>query len=97
VFIPSGGRKWVGEASYVMEAAIANRVHLRLGHPNLQRIGSAAESDQSVLDAQAFGDSETASGELAGYGILQLVVQLPIVFLLCWLFSLSIPFVPRTQ
>jgi short-chain fatty acids transporter len=32
--------------------------------------------------------------DLAGYGILQLAVQLPIVFLLCWLFSLSIPFVP---
>jgi hypothetical protein len=26
--------------------------------------------------------------------MLQLVVQLPIVFLLCWLFFLSIPFVP---
>ena len=50
------------EASYVTGAAIANRVHFRLGHPNLQRIGSAAESDQSVLDAPAFGDSETASG-----------------------------------
>ncbi len=32
--------------------------------------------------------------DLAGYGMLQLVVQLPIVFLLCWLFSRSIPFVP---
>ena len=32
--------------------------------------------------------------DLAGYGMPQLVVQLPIVFLLCWLFSLSIPFVP---
>ena len=61
VFIPSGGRKWVGEASYVMEAAIANRVHLRLGHPNLQPTGSTAESGQSVLECSPFGDSETAS------------------------------------
>jgi len=32
--------------------------------------------------------------DLVGYGMLQLVVLLPIVFLLCWLFSLSIPFIP---
>jgi hypothetical protein len=32
--------------------------------------------------------------DLAVYGMPQLVVQLPIVFLLCWLFSLSIPYVP---
>ena len=35
--------------------------------------------------------------DLAGYGILQVVVLLPIVFLLCWLFSLSIPFVPPVK
>lgn len=28
IFIPSGGSKWVVEAPYVMQAAIANRVHL---------------------------------------------------------------------
>jgi len=35
--------------------------------------------------------------DLGGYGMLQLVVQPPIVFLLCWLFSLSIPFVPAMK
>jgi short-chain fatty acids transporter len=49
VFIPSGGSKWVVEAPYVMQAAIANGVHPWLGYPDLQRIGGPAESDQSAL------------------------------------------------
>jgi len=48
---------------------------------------------QTQRDAPASGDSEVAR-DLAGYGMLQLVVQLPIVLLLCRLFSLSIPFAP---
>jgi len=43
------------------------------------------------------GSLKPQARDLAGYGMLQLVVQLPIVFLLCWLFSLSIPFVPAMK
>jgi short-chain fatty acids transporter len=32
--------------------------------------------------------------DLVGYTILQLGTQVPIVFLLCWLFAQFIPFVP---
>ena len=64
-----------------MEAAIANRMHLRLGHPNLQPIGSTAESGQSVLDAPLLGILKPRARDLAGYGLLQLVVQLSIVVL----------------
>lgn len=35
--------------------------------------------------------------DLAGYEMLQLLVLVPVVFFLCWLFSQTIPFVPPVQ
>jgi short-chain fatty acids transporter len=32
--------------------------------------------------------------DLVGYGLLQLIVQAPIVFFLCWFFARQLPFVP---
>ena len=32
--------------------------------------------------------------DLVGYGLLQLLVQAPIVFFLCWFFARHLPFVP---
>jgi short-chain fatty acids transporter len=94
VFIPSGGSKWVVEVSYVMEAAIANRVHLDW----VIQIYSASEALPNLVNLfwmlPLLGILKLRARDLAGYGMLQLVVQLAIVFLLCWLFSLSIPFVP---
>ena len=94
VFIPSGGSKWVVEAPYVMQAAIANRVHLGW----VIQIYNASEALPNLINPfwmlPLLGILKLRARDLAGYGMLQLVVQLPIVFLLCWLFSLSIPFVP---
>ena len=94
VFIPSGGSKWVVEAPYVMQAAIANRVHLGW----VIQIYNASEALPNLINPfwmlPLLGILKLRARDLAGYGMLQLVVQLPVVFLLCWLFSLSIPFVP---
>jgi short subunit fatty acids transporter len=35
--------------------------------------------------------------DLAGYSVLQLVFHIPLVFLLCWYFSLVLPFVPPVK
>jgi len=32
--------------------------------------------------------------DLVGYGVLQLIAHIPIVFFLCWLFAKWIPYVP---
>src|SRR4029077_17865644 len=41
----------------------------RLGGPGLQRFGGAAQTDQSVVDAADFGDSESACARSGGlYG-----------------------------
>jgi short-chain fatty acids transporter len=94
VFIPSGGSKWVVEAPYVMQAAIANRVHLGW----VIQIYNASEALPNLINPfwmlPLLGILKLRARDLAGYGMLQLVVQLPIMLLLCWLFSLSIPFVP---
>ena len=37
LFVPSGGSKWVIEAPYVLQAAMAHQVHLGLGGADLQR------------------------------------------------------------
>jgi hypothetical protein len=51
LFIPSGGRKWIIEARYVMQAANTLHVHLWLGRPDFPGGRSVAQSRQSVLDA----------------------------------------------
>ena len=35
--------------------------------------------------------------DIVGYGALQLLVHLPIVFFLCWYFARTIPFIPRSS
>jgi len=94
VFIPSGGSKWVVEAPYVMQSAIANRVHLGW----VIQTYNASEALPNLINPfwmlPLLGILKLRARDLAGYGMLQLAVQLPVVFLLCWLFSLSMPFIP---
>jgi short-chain fatty acids transporter len=94
VFIPSGGSKWVVEAPYVMQAAISNRVHLGW----VIQTYNASEALPNLINPfwmlPLLAILKLRARDLVGYGMLQLVVLLPIVFLLCWLFSLSIPFIP---
>jgi short-chain fatty acids transporter len=32
--------------------------------------------------------------DIVGYGVLQLMVHIPVVFFLCWLFARYIPYLP---
>ncbi len=97
IFIPSGGSKWVIEAPYVLEAAITNRVHLGW----VVQIYNASEALPNLINPfwmiPLLGILKLRARDLVGYGMLQLMVQLPVVFFLCWLFSLSIPFVPPVK
>ena len=94
IFIPSGGSKWIVEAPYVMQAAIANQVHLGW----VVQIYNASEALPNLVNPfwmlPLLGILKLKARDLAGYGILQLMIQLPVVFFLCWLFGRMIPFVP---
>jgi short-chain fatty acids transporter len=35
--------------------------------------------------------------DIVGFGVLQLMFHIPIVFFLCWLFAQYIPFVPPVK
>lgn len=97
IFIPSGGSKWVIEAPYVMQAAITHRVHLGW----VVQVYNASEALPNLINPfwmiPLLGILKLRARDLVGYGMLQLMVQLPVVFFLCWLFSLSIPFVPPVK
>jgi short-chain fatty acids transporter len=94
VFIPSGGSKWVVEAPYVMQAAIANHVHLGW----VVQTYNASEALPNLINPfwmlPLLAILKLRARDLVGYGMLQLLVLFPIALILCWLFSLSIPFVP---
>jgi short-chain fatty acids transporter len=94
VFVPSGGSKWVIEAPYVLQAAVQHQVNLGW----VVQIYNAAEALPNLLNPfwmlPLLGILRVKARDLAGYSALQLVVHVPLVFLLCWLFSLVIPFVP---
>lgn len=94
VFIPSGGSKWVIEAPYVLQAAIDH--HVNLGW--VVQIYNASESLPNLVNPffmlPLLGILRLRARDLAGYGLLQLIVQAPIVFFLCWMFARSLPFVP---
>jgi short-chain fatty acids transporter len=97
VLIPSGGSKWVVEAPYVLKAAVTNRVHLGW----VVQIYNASESLPNLINPfwmlPLLGILKLRARDLAGYGMLQLLVLLPMVFFLCWLFSQTIAFVPPVQ
>jgi short-chain fatty acids transporter len=94
IFIPSGGNKWIVEAPYVMQAAIANRVHLGW----VVQTYNAAEALPNLINPfwmlPLLGILKIRARDIAGYGMLQMVAQIPTVFLLCWLFSLTFEFIP---
>jgi short-chain fatty acids transporter len=35
--------------------------------------------------------------EIVGYGVLQLIVNLPLVFFLSWIFARTLPYVPPVR
>jgi short-chain fatty acids transporter len=94
VFIPSGGSKWIIEAPYVLQAAIEH--HVNLGW--VVQIYNASEALPNLINPffmlPLLGILRLRARDLVGYGLLQLLVQAPIVFFLCWFFARHLPFVP---
>ncbi len=94
VFVPSGGSKWVVEAPYVLQAA--NLHHVSLGWTT--QIYNAAEAIPNLLNPfwmlPLLGLLHVKARDLVGYSVLQMMVHIPIVFFLCWLFAQIMPYVP---
>jgi short-chain fatty acids transporter len=94
VFIPSGGSKWVIEAPYVLQAANLNQVHLGW----VVQIYNASEALPNLVNPfwmlPLLGILRLKARDIVGYGVLQLIVHVPVVFFLCWLFARYLPYVP---
>jgi short-chain fatty acids transporter len=94
VFIPSGGSKWVIEAPYVLQAANFHQVHLGW----VVQIYNASEALPNLVNPfwmlPLLGILKLKARDIVGYGVLQLMVHIPVVFFLCWLFARYIPYLP---
>jgi len=94
VFIPSGGSKWVIEAPYVLQAAVQHQVNLGW----VVQIYNASEALPNLLNPfwmlPLLGMLRVKARDLVGYSVLQMVVHIPVVVFLCWLFAHFLPFVP---
>jgi short-chain fatty acids transporter len=96
MLVPSGGGKWIVEAPYVMAAA--NSLHVHLGWT--VQIYNAAEALPNLVNPfwmlPLMGILNVKARDVAGYSILQLLFLMPVVFLLCWLFTQTLSYVPPT-
>jgi short-chain fatty acids transporter len=94
LFVPSGGGKWILEAPYVMAAANAWGIHLGW----TVQIYNAAEALPNLIHPfwmlPLMGILNVRARDLAGYSVLQLVAHVPVVLLLAWLFTWTLPYVP---
>ena len=94
VFVPSGGSKWVIEAPYVLQAANLHHVHLGW----VVQIYNASEALPNLINPfwmlPLLGILKLKARDLVGYGVLQMIVHIPIVFFLCWFFARYIPYLP---
>ena len=94
VFVPSGGSKWVIEAPYILQAANLHQVHLGW----VVQIYNAAEALPNLVNPfwmlPLLGILRLKARDLVGYGVLQMIVHIPIIFFLCWFFARQIPYVP---
>ncbi|HVR41824.1 MAG TPA: TIGR00366 family protein [Thermoanaerobaculia bacterium] len=94
LFIPSGGGKWVVEAPYVMAAAREWSQHLGWTIQTYNAAEGLANLMNPFWMLPLMGILNVRARDLAGYSILQLLCQLPLVLLLCWLFNYTLPYVP---
>jgi short-chain fatty acids transporter len=92
IFVPSGGSKWIIEAPYVLQAANLHQVHLGW----VVQIYNAAEALPNLVNPfwmlPLLGILRLRARDLAGYGMLQLAVHVPIVFFLCWYFARTLAY-----
>ena len=93
-FVPSGGTKWIIEAPYVLQAAIAHRVHLGW----VVQIYNLAEALPNLINPfwmlPLLGILKLRARDLIGYTMLQFIVNVPIVLFICWFFARSLPYIP---
>jgi short-chain fatty acids transporter len=91
-FVPSGGSKWVIEAPYILQAANLHHVHLGW----VVQIYNAAEALPNLVNPfwmlPLLGILKLKARDLVGYSVLQMIVHVPIVFFMCWLFARYIPY-----
>ena len=94
LLVPSGGGKWILEAPYVMAAAGNWGIHLGW----TVQIYNAAEALPNLIHPfwmlPLMGILNLKARDLAGYSMLQLVVHVPLVLLLSWLFTWTLPYLP---
>ena len=92
--MPSGGGKWLIEAPYVLAAA--NDLKVNLGWT--VQTYNAAEALPNLINPfwmlPLLGIMKLKARDVVGYGLLQFLINLPIVFFLMWLFSHTLPYVP---
>ena len=97
LFIPSGGSKWIVEAPYVLQAAVVNHVHLGW----VVQIYNASEALPNLVNPfwmlPLVGILKIRPRDFVGYTILYLMVLLPVVFFLCWLFAQQLPYAPPVR
>lgn len=92
--VPSGGSKWVIEAPYVLKAANLHQVHLGW----VVQIYNAAEALPNLVNPfwmlPLLGILKMKARDLVGYAVLQMLIHVPVVFFLCWLFAHYLPYIP---
>ena len=97
VFIPSAGSRWVIEAPYVLEAANVHQVHLGW----VVQIYNASEALPNLINPfwmlPLLAILKLRARDLVGYGMLQLIVHVPLVYLLCWLLTWFVPYLPPVK
>ena len=93
LFVPSGGSKWVIEAPYLLQAA--NDLKVNLGW--VVQIYNAAEALPNLINPfwmlPLLGLLGVRARDLVGYAAVQLLVHLPVVLFLMWLFARTLPYV----
>jgi len=91
-FVPSGGGKWLIEAPYVMQAA--NDLHYHLGWA--VQIYNAAEALPNLINPfwmlPLLGVLGLKARDIVGFTFLQLLVHVPLVLLLLWLFGSTLAY-----
>ena len=94
VFIPSGGSKWIIEAPYVLEAAKLHQVNLGW----VVQIYNASEALPNLVNPfwmlPLLAILKVKARDLVGYSVLQMLIHIPLVFFLAWLFAQTLPYIP---
>jgi short-chain fatty acids transporter len=97
IFIPSAGSRWVIEAPYVLQAATVHQVHLGW----VVQIYNASEALPNLINPfwmlPLLGILKVKARDLVGYGMLQLILHVPLVYLLCWLLARFVTYVAPTE